>query len=299
MGVICDENSDKNRGEKPTLNSCTKKKYNEQRHMNERDINVVSAAPMANKSNHNEYYIIVEFYVEENEKRKNIRIINSYESYKRGCNDFKFDECKRNEKDIKECKIEIEKKIISFSYFYSFNKSGTFQIKFLFNKIPKSFACLFYGCSYITKVDFSKFNTKNITDMSYMFSNCYSLTNVDFSNFNTQNVTDMSYMFCECGNLLSLDLSKFDTQSVTDMSSMFFKCTEIKNLDLSCFNTQNVTNMSHMFENCTSLFSLDLSNFNSKKANVSEMLNNLWVINLSNIICYDNKILKTYKRFKY
>ena len=207
MGVICNEKH----GEKPILNNYTKgKKNNEPYHINERDINGSSAAPMVNTNNQTEYYIIAEFYVKD--KNRNIRILNSYESFKRSCKDFKFEECKRNEKDIKECKIQIGKKIIPFSYFYSFNESGKFQIKFIFCKIPKSFACIFYDCNEITKIDFSYFNTQNITDMSYMFYNCSSLNNVDLSNFNTQNVTDMSYMFTYCIGLVGLDLSNFNSR---------------------------------------------------------------------------------------
>ena len=34
-----------------------------------------------------------------------------------------------------------------------------------------------------------------------MFSGCSSLTNLNLSNFNTQNVTDMFYMFDGCSSL--------------------------------------------------------------------------------------------------
>ena len=54
-----------------------------------------------------------------------------------------------------------------------------------------------------------------------MFYGCSGLTSLNLSNFNTSKVTDMSGMFQNCANLESLDLSNFDTSKVTDMSNMF------------------------------------------------------------------------------
>ena len=54
---------------------------------------------------------------------------------------------------------------------------------------------MFLGCSSLTSLDLSNFNTNNVTNMSYMFSNCSSLTSLNLSNFNTNNVKYMSSMF--------------------------------------------------------------------------------------------------------
>lgn len=43
---------------------------------------------------------------------------------------------------------------------------------------------------------------------------------MDFSKWDTQNVTDMSYMFYGCSQLKYLDLN-FDPRNVQNMSSMF------------------------------------------------------------------------------
>lgn len=43
---------------------------------------------------------------------------------------------------------------------------------------------------------------------------------LDVSNFDTRNVTDMSYMFCGCSNLKGLDLSGFDMRKVSGRQSM-------------------------------------------------------------------------------
>ena len=112
---------------------------------------------------------------------------------------------------------------------------------------------MFDNCSKLSSLDFSKFNTENVTDMSYMFDNCRELSSLDLSKFNTENVTDMSYMFSCCWGLSSLDLSKFNTENVTNMTNMFYNCSALSTLDLSNFNTAKVGNMSYMFSDCFTL----------------------------------------------
>ena len=105
----------------------------------------------------------------------------------------------------------------------------------------------------LTTLNFSNFDTSQVTDMSQMFSGCTSLASLDVSHFDTSKVTDMSYMFSGCSGLASLDLSNFDTSQVTNMSNMFNYCTSLTSLDLSNFNTSQVTTMDGMFIGCESL----------------------------------------------
>ena len=212
-----------------------------------------------------ENYITAEIYIKENEVNYNIRIINSYEAEKRSLYNFSFDENYRNENEIKKCKILIEGRLIPFSYYYKFNKTGTFKIKYSFPNNLKYLCFLFGQCKKIKTLDFSHFNTQNVTNMHGMLDYCSSLTTLDLSNLNTQNVTNMSRMFSGCSSLTNLDLSNFNTQKVTDMSWMFSDSTSLTNIDLSNLNTQNVTDMKGMFCKCSSLTYLDLSNFNTEK----------------------------------
>ncbi len=55
-----------------------------------------------------------------------------------------------------------------------------------------------------------------------MFFGCNNITNLNLSSFNTKNVTNMSYMFSWCNNITNLNLSSFDTKFVIDMNKMFF-----------------------------------------------------------------------------
>ena len=63
--------------------------------------------------------------------------------------------------------------------------------------------------------------------MDYMFNGCSSLTNIDLSNFNTAKVTNMTFMFDGCSSLTSLDLTPLDTRKVTTMYAMFVKCSKL------------------------------------------------------------------------
>ena len=128
---------------------------------------------------------------------------------------------------------------------------------------------MFAGCTKLSSLDLSGFNTAKVTDMSSMFCWCRQITSLDVSSFNTANVTDMSCMFADCSGLTSLDVSSFNTTNVTNMWGMFASCISITSLDLSGFITDNVTSMNNMFEICPGLTSLDLSGFNT--ANVTNM----------------------------
>ena len=131
-----------------------------------------------NNIEENENYILAEINIEEDNINEDIRIINTFEEYKRINNlddeedDYKYE----NEKEIKEnCIIKINNKRISFNYFYKFKEKGKFIIKYLFKKNIKSANCLFSGCESLTNIDLSNFNTQNVTDMSNMFLLCNSL----------------------------------------------------------------------------------------------------------------------------
>lgn len=122
---------------------------------------------------------------------------------------------------------------------------------------------LFYGCENMIYVDFSSFDTSNVTNMRGLFDGCSSLLSLDVSKFDTSNVTDMSNMFSDCWSLTSLDVSKFDTSNVIDMSNMFSGCWSLTSLNVSRFDTNNVTDMASMFSGCSGLAYLEVSNFNT------------------------------------
>ena len=72
--------------------------------------------------------------------------------------------------------------------------------------------------------------------MKKMFSGCSSLTSLNLSHFDTQNVEVMTEMFKNCESLTSLDISSFETQNVENMKGMFAGCKKLTYLDISGFS---------------------------------------------------------------
>ena len=95
------------------------------------------------------------------------------------------------------------------------------NITIKFNKTLKNCSVMFYGLSNLTKINFTNFDSSEVTNMDYMFYNCSNLISLDLTNFNTKSVAVMGYMFFGCSNLIYLDLSNFDTTSTTSMGHMF------------------------------------------------------------------------------
>ena len=163
------------------------------------------------------------------------------------------------------------------SWFSGFYKMTELQgLEYLHTDAVEYMNYMFYGCSKLTSLDVSRFNTSNVTDMSGMFSGCYNLPSLDLKNFDTSKVTDMSDMFNQqrgyLSKLKSIDVSSFTTSKVTNMSGMFSDCLLLETLDVSNFDTKEVTNMNNMFNSCESLTELNVSGFNtSKVTNMGEM----------------------------
>ena len=240
-------------------------------------------------TNNQPNFIDAEINIGENDVNKYIRIINSFEEYKRNHINLKVDNELRykNEKEIMDnCEIKIGEKKINFFYFIRFSKPGNYKIKYTFiNNLTKT-DFMFADCSNLHYLDLLNFNTQYVTNMACMFYRCNSLDTIKLSNLYTKNVTDMSSMFNECESLTNLDLSFFNTQNVTNMSRMFFCCKQLKALNVSNFNTQNVINMYSMFTGCESLKELDLSSFDTQHVkNMSRMFSkcsSLTYLNISN-----------------
>ena len=151
-----------------------------------------------------------------------------------------------------------------FKKYLNPSKSGIYSIKLIFKNKLSNCAYMFYHCENIIEIDFSKFNTENVTDMQWMFGYCSGLKELNLEFFNTQNVTNMQAMFAYCSSLISLNLSSFNTQNVNQMIWMFKGCSSLKSLNLSSFNTKNVTDMHRMFIKCSSLTAVNLSSFDTQ-----------------------------------
>ena len=194
-----------------------------------------------------------------------IRIINSYEEQVNNTIlgslpsfasdlifDSKYEEDLKNENEIKQSEIRINKELIPFEYIHKFRK-GKYIIKYSFKNNLKKINHMFDSCTSLEKINLSNFNTESVSDMNHLFYGCSSLKSLDLSYFNTQNTVDMESMFENCSSLKKLDLSNFITQNVTKMNLMFYGCKNLKYLNLSNFGIDNTNNNSEMFGECNSL----------------------------------------------
>ena len=160
------------------------------------------------------------------------------------------------------------------------------------------------GGTFDDVIDFTKWNTSNVVDMSHMFESCTFSTNQNFRDvikLNTSKVKNMSYMFADTyGGTTTpykIDVTGLNTVNVEDMSYMFFETvvtkidfdtSKVKTMkgmfscnnnigvdgkdgifDLTSFNTSNVEDMSYMFKQTPYIRyygkGIDMSSFDTSK----------------------------------
>ena len=193
-------------------------------------------------------YIFATYDITSNDINKNIQIIN----------------CDANiNKDeiLHKCNIYLDDKKIDFTFEYNFKQPGKYIFTFEFVELLQYANKLFYKCSTLCNLDFRKFKTNCLKDMSDIFNGCNKLETLDLSSFKTKDVISMKASFKDCSSLKALDLSTFDTKKVNDMSEMFKDCSSLTILNVSNFDTQNVKSMCKMFYGCKSLFFINISKF--------------------------------------
>ena len=118
---------------------------------------------------------------------------------------------------------------------------------------------MFQDCKNLQSIKFSpKFTIANANSMNFMFDGCSSLTALDLSKFDTSNVTNMTSTFRDCSSLTKLDLSSFDTSKVNDMMGMFNGCSNLKELDLSSFVINSAIDKGYMLDGLDKLNTLKL-----------------------------------------
>lgn len=127
---------------------------------------------------------------------------------------------------------------------------------------------MFRGCSNLTTIDVSNWDTNAMTDMSYTFNKCSNLRNIDVANWKTGNVTKLDFIFEGCSSLTQIDVSRWDVSKVTTLYSSFGNCSSLTTIDVSKWNTENLANMTDVFQGCKNLTEIDVSKW--KTGNVSE-----------------------------
>ena len=70
---------------------------------------------------------------------------------------------------------------------------------------------MFYGCSGITHLNVSSFDTSKLSSQAKMFGNCTNLTSLDVSGFDTSHIRDMSGLLAIGSKLLNFRKYSFFT----------------------------------------------------------------------------------------
>ena len=120
-----------------------------------------------------------------------------------------------------------------------FRSSTNSSIYILRNQGLESLFALFALCTNLTKLDLSKLDTSQVTNMSKMFFGCSKLEDLNLSNFNTEKVTNMSSMFFGCSKLKELNLASFNTKGVNKMADMFYACPSLNKIIVNKNNNNN------------------------------------------------------------
>ena len=163
------------------------------------------------------------------------------------------------------CQISINNNdTFNFQSEYTFKEEGEYKIDFDFNKLLRNTSSLFENCKYLTSVDLSNLNSKELELMINMFNNCINLKEFIFNNSDTKSIKNMNGMFYKCESLKSIDLSNLNLENAFDISSMFRYCKSLQNVKF--FKSDTVKSMDYLFDNCSSLINLDLSEFDCKNA---------------------------------
>lgn len=118
---------------------------------------------------------------------------------------------------------------------------------------------MFAGCSSLTKIDISNWNTSNITTLQYIFAGCSNLKEVVMDNLDLSKVTNFSDLFNSCSKLEKISLKNTRLNSVTSLNSAFSGLSSIKEIDLSNANLGNVSNFSGAFSDLSTLTKVNFS----------------------------------------
>ena len=134
----------------------------------------------------------------------------------------------------------------------------------------KNMTGMFAG-SHLPSIDIRNFRTSNVTNMEHLFNGLKNVTDLNLSGLNVREVNNIGSLFARNPGLISLNLSGWQLDSVHDMSYMFNQLHALNTLNLTGFTTKNVVDMNHMFNECHNLTTLDLSSFDTR--NVTDMNN--------------------------
>ncbi len=119
---------------------------------------------------------------------------------------------------------------------------------------PTTFASYFKGLSDAATIDGLQYlDTSNALYLQNMFEGCSSLTSLDVSSFNTAKVQYFGSMFYNCTGLVTIDVSSFSNAAMKDCGNIFRGCSSLTTIYANAgFNLGKVGG-NYVFTGCSSL----------------------------------------------
>lgn len=123
----------------------------------------------------------------------------------------------------------------------------TSDCRFFYDQYPDSQSRgLFSGCSKLRVIyGLPGLDTRKFESIAHMFRGCSALTSLDVSKWDTSNVTNMGGMFENIDSMQSLNISNFDTRKASVGGGYsFMSSSSLRSLDMSGdnFTLENTTN---------------------------------------------------------
>ena len=109
-----------------------------------------------------------------------------------------------------------------------------------------NFTGMFWYDQNLTTVNLDVLDTRFAEDMAFMFSGCSSLTKLDLSSFDTSTglLADTQYLFDGCSNLETIyTTSSFKFNTVNESTKMFQGCTKLKGGAGTVFDSKEPTDL--------------------------------------------------------
>ena len=181
------------------------------------------------------------------------------------------------------------------NYLFTPSSNGNALVKIKFNTILTNIDFLFQYCDDLLYIDFSNFNSSEITSMSSTFLGDTNLQKVNFTSFNSSKVKTMDFLFAGCEKLIEVNTEFLNTKNIVSMSGMFIGCKSLRTVNLTNFDMSNIEDVGGMFADCPSLKAVDLTSFKDINYMFDDLKNNDEVI----IKVDKNKINETFINEKY
>jgi surface protein len=134
----------------------------------------------------------------------------------------------------------------------------------------KNLRNMFYGCTLLTSLDLSGWNTSELTNISQLFYNCTLLTDINMSGWNLQNITENSSAFYNCKAL-----TNFQAPSNINTNINFASCNKLT-LDSLMSIINNLTDRTSITSKTCTLGSDNLAKLTDEQKAIATSKN--WVL---------------------